>query len=117
MQQLEHDHQSALFEWATLNQGRWPELDMMYAIPNGGHRNIQTAARLKREGVKRGVLDINLDVPRFGFHGLRIELKVGRNKPTREQLQWIERLTDHGYLAVVCWGWESARAQIEAYLK
>lgn len=123
MNQIEHNHQVALFQWASISEGRYPELTMLYAIPNGGHRDIRVAAKMKKEGVKRGVLDINLDVARFGFHGLRIELKAPyekgqpRTKPTKEQSKWIEKYAENGYLSVVCWGWESARDQIEAYLK
>ena len=113
----EHLHQAALFSWAAVAKASLPELDMLFAVPNGGHRHPATGRRLKAEGVKPGVPDIFLDVPRGEWHGLRLELKVGRNKPTKAQVDWMERLSNHGYLAVVCWGWESARDQIQAYLR
>ena len=58
----EHLHQKALFEWADRMEGAWPELRLMYAIPNGGLRTKAQAGKLKAEGVKPGVPDIHLPV-------------------------------------------------------
>lgn len=112
----EHDEQVALFEWAALHAGRCPELGLMFAIPNGGKRDPVTAVRLRDEGVKPGVPDICLPVARQGWHGLFIELKWGRNKPSEPQLDWLARLTEQGYLAVVAWGWQEAAEVIRDYL-
>ena len=32
----EHDDQCALFQWADMMAQQYPELDLMFAIPNGG---------------------------------------------------------------------------------
>ena len=112
----EHAEQAALFRWAEFARSRLPELVLLHAIPNGGHRHKATAARLKAEGVKRGVPDLCLPVARNGAHGLYIELKSERGKPTPEQLGWIRALRRQGYAAEVCRGWESARSMIEHYL-
>lgn len=112
----EHDEQVALFQWAALQVGRIPELGLLFAIPNGGKRDLVTAVMLQREGVKAGVPDTCLPVARQGWHGLFIELKWGRNKPTEHQLEWLERLTAEGYLAVVCYGWQEAVDVIKDYL-
>jgi hypothetical protein len=92
----EHAEQAALFRWAEFARSRLPELALLHAIPNGGHRHKATAARLKAEGVKRGVPDVCLPVPRGGAHGLYIELKTERGKPTPEQLGWIRALRGRG---------------------
>ncbi|QNU68698.1 VRR-NUC domain-containing protein [Ruminiclostridium herbifermentans] len=94
-----------------------PELDLMYHIPNGGKRDIATAKRLKAEGVKAGVPDICLPVPRGVYHGLYIELKAGENKTTRKQNEWLEALDNNGYFTAVCYGWEEASKVITNYLK
>ena len=114
--QDEHAEQAALFRWAEFARSRLPELALLHAIPNGGHRHKATAARLKAEGVKRGVPDVCLPVARNGAHGLYIELKTERGKPTPEQLGWIRALRRQGYAAEVCRGWEQARSMIEHYL-
>lgn len=112
----EHNEQVALFNWARYQEKVIPELKMLYAIPNGGHRHKRTAARLKAEGVKAGVLDINLDVARGIYHAMRIEMKWNKNKPTKEQKKWIKRYTEQGFLALVFWNWEDAREAILQYL-
>ena len=112
----EHDEQVALFEWAALHAGRCPELGLMFAIPNGGKRDPVTAVRLRDEGVKPGVPDVYLPVARQGWHGLFIELKWGKNKTTDRQNEWLDRLMEQGYLAVVCYGWAEAVDVIMDYL-
>lgn len=120
----EDAHQVALFVWIGMNQGRIQDLRKVYAVPNGGHRSKAVAAKLKAQGVKAGALDLNLDVARRGYHGLRIELKRPANKLlghragtlSEEQKERIADLTADGYLAVVCYGWEHARDTLVEYL-
>lgn len=114
----EHQEQCTLFEWAAWQEGFWPELRMMYAIPNGGKRDIRTAAMLKAEGVKPGVPDICLPVARAGLHGLYIEMKRRKGGlVSKAQEAWMRALMDQGYMCVVCRGWEQARETILEYLK
>ena len=76
----EHIEQALLFKWATFSSGKYPELEYMFAIPNGGYRHYRTAADLKSEGVKSGVPDIMLPVARGGYlnrNGMKItDVKV-----------------------------------------
>jgi hypothetical protein len=65
--------QTALFSWATWQEQLYPDLKWMYHVPNGGHRNKATAARLKAAGVKAGVPDVVLPAPKGIYHGLYIE--------------------------------------------
>ncbi len=121
----EHQEQVALFDWARRLEGRHPQLGLMFAIPNGGLRNKIVAAKLKREGVKAGVPDIFLPVPKFikGWgasdwsHGLFIEMKIKPNKPTKNQLYWMGRLEAEGYETAVCYSWIEAKDKIINYLK
>ena len=109
----EHWEQSQLFAWAEDR----PELKLMYAIPNGGHRDIRVAVKLKAEGVKPGVPDICLPVARGAWHGLYIELKRREGgKVSAEQTAWIEALIREGYCAAICRGWEDAVRVIMGYL-
>jgi hypothetical protein len=112
----EHDEQAALFEWAAWQSNITPELKMLYAIPNGGHRHKAVAAKMKAEGVKAGVLDIHLPVARNGFIGLWIEMKFANNKPSDKQSWWIENLRNQGHFVRVCWNSSEAQATIEEYL-
>lgn len=112
----ESQEQKALFQWAALAEQKYPELRLMHHVPNGGLRDARTAVNLKREGVKRGVPDISLPVPRGKYHGLYIEMKVGKNKLTKEQQQWFKSLEEEGYATHVCYSWLEAREVIEKYL-
>lgn len=74
----EHKIQCAFIEWSKWNCGKYPELELLYAIPNGGKRSIITAVRLKAEGAKAGIPDICLPVGRKGFNSLYLEFKNGK---------------------------------------
>ena len=123
----EHQEQVLLFQWASLNEAIYPELKNLFAVPNGGKRPQKrgsngkmyspTAVRLKAEGLKAGVPDVFLDVPKGNYHGLRIEMKYGKNTTTPEQKNWIERLSKYGYYVAICHSFEEAQSIILAYLK
>ena len=110
--------QATLFNWAKMQSWKYPELALMFHIPNGGKRGKAEAGRFKCEGVKAGVPDIFLPVPRGGYHGLFIEMKRTKGgKLSEEQKQWQRDLKEQGYEAVVCKGWEAAAAEIAYYLE
>ncbi|MBE7042939.1 MAG: VRR-NUC domain-containing protein [Ruminococcaceae bacterium] len=112
----ESNEQVSLFEWCEYSSGKYPELQLLFHVPNGGYRSKATAGRMKAEGVKAGVPDLFLPVAKQGYHGLFIEMKAGKNKPTAHQMQWLEHLSQQGYLAVVCYGWEDAAKALTEYL-
>jgi hypothetical protein len=114
---LEHQSQVALFEWAAENEAKYPDLRWLFAVPNWiGTRTKKHGARLKAEGRKPGVLDVWLPVKRGEFPGLVIELKVGNNRPTAEQKEWIEHLKAQGWCVLVAWSSDDAIQWIIAYL-
>lgn len=84
-------------------------------MPNGGERHPATAIRLKKEGVKRGILDITVAVPAQGFHGLYIEMKRPGNHPTPEQEEMIALLQWQGYKTAVCYDAQEAQDVISEY--
>lgn len=114
--QSEHGAQTALFRTVAMHEAQRPELALLFAIPNGGKRDKITAAKLKAEGVKAGVPDLMLPVARGGYHGLFIELKVGDNRPSKSQKEWIAHLLNQGYDCAVCWEWTQAMEILLAYL-
>lgn len=114
----EADEQKSLFKWAELMAWKYPELKMMFAIPNGGSRHIAEAVNLKKQGVKAGVPDILLPVARHNNHGMFIEMKRRTNgKISNVQEEWITDLMEQGYRVVICEGFDVARQAIEKYLK
>ena len=114
----EADEQRTLIEWATLQSGKYPELKLLFAIPNGEFRHMSTGKALKAMGVKAGVPDICLPVARGIYHGLYVELKRQKNSRTSdEQEGWLDALSRQGYLAIVCKGWHEASEVIMQYLR
>lgn len=119
----EHAEQVALFRWAALASAAHPDLRLLFAVPNGGARSKATAGRLKAEGVRAGVPDICLPVPRHGYGALYVELKrpwaPGRAKGALRPVQrdWLAALQEAGNAVAVAYGWIEARDVIEGYLQ
>lgn len=113
----EETEQKTIFQWAAWISGTLPDVQMLYAVPNGGKRPIQVARTMKATGQKPGVPDMCLPVARGGYHGLYIELKrIKGGKVSRDQAEWIQALTAQGYLAKVCLGSDQAIQLITDYL-
>jgi hypothetical protein len=114
----ESSEQIALFQWAEFAAGRYPELRLLYHIPNGGSRNAIEAHNLRLQGVKAGVPDICLPVPKGGYAALYIELKrKSKGRVSDAQRGWIEALKRAGNCALVCKGFDEARNTILEYLR
>lgn len=100
-------------------QLRYPEVyELIYHVPNGGHRVKAVAAKLKAQGVKAGIPDLVLPMARGGYFGLYIEFKatIDPAPVSSSQHACIKRLNDQGYLAVVCRGHFDAMECLRAYL-
>ena len=95
----------------------------IYAVPNfSGHygtklQRVIAGQKAKRSGRRKGVPDVIVDVARGTAHGLRIEFKVGSNKPAKEQDNWHAAMREHGYLVAVCTDAEQAISLLLDYLK
>lgn len=121
----ESQEQRALIEWAQMAQvpatipGVNPGekvADFLFAIPNGGARSKATAGKLKAEGVKAGVWDLQLALPVGRVPGLWVEMKAGKNTLSPEQREWRDRMQRVGFKCVVCWSWGAAKDAITEYL-
>lgn len=113
----EHQLQSAVIAWWDLACSSYglPPI-ALFAIPNGGARDVITGARLKAEGVRRGVVDLFLARPVGAYRGFFIEMKAGDNKPSPHQNEFIAYVKDAGYWTGVFWDSESAISAIKEYL-
>jgi hypothetical protein len=102
-------------------RARMPEVaDLIFHVPNGGHRVKAVAAKLKAQGVKAGIPDLVLPMARGGFFGLYIEFKATPPNDaaiSSSQHERIRKLNAQGYLAVVCRGHFDTMEQIRAYLR
>ncbi|BFI58241.1 hypothetical protein KD4_21860 [Yersinia pseudotuberculosis] len=114
--QEEMEEQAALIEWAdkTVIDGICIG-DYLIHIPNEGKRGPKAARDAKRLGLRKGVPDLFLALPRGGYAGLWIEMKSERGKVSVEQNQWITKLCDVGYQVEICFCYDSAKEIIESY--
>lgn len=117
----EHAEQCAVIAWADLQayDNEHKIGAFLFAIPNGGQRNKITAARLKAEGVRAGVPDLFLAIPRAPYSGLFIEMKRAKkslSKVSKEQRAKQELFERVGYEVATCYGAEEAIYKIKNYL-
>lgn len=113
----ESEEQQAVMEWAEAASGRWPELCLLYHIPNEGQRSMATGGRLRAEGLKSGVPDLCLPSAHGEYHGLYIEMKRTKgSKVTPEQKEWMAALEVEGYKTALCKGADAAIEIITDYL-
>lgn len=118
----EQGHQTAIFCWAQQSRAQYPELALLFAVPNGGTRHKAEAARMVAAGVKAGVPDIWLPVARGGFFSCIIELKrpksssKAKGRTSALQSPWVERLQAQGHYVRVCYGFEEAKDTLQWYL-
>lgn len=112
----EHTEGVRLMRALSYHLGGTPELRWFFHVPNGGWRNRTVAAKLKGEGLKPGVADYCLPVPRGGFNGLFLELKAGKGRASKEQKEFAEFVLAQGYKHVFVTGWEAAYAAVKDYM-
>lgn len=111
---LEYDMQATVFERAAMLAVLHPEYWLLFAVPNDMVRPGQRVT----PGLKAGVPDLFWPVARGGYHGMFIELKVGRNQLSPEQQTWIDRLEMEGFFCVVIRNDpEAVVAEMESYRK
>lgn len=138
MRYLEDAEQKAFFEWCRLPSilKKYPQLEFIYSSQSGmKFNNAIAGARAKSLGMRKGVPDICLPVPRwrycpnqcgakrFIYAGLYIEMKrpavkgASKGRASKEQNEMIDFLNAQGYKAVVCYGATQAIECVQEYLK
>lgn len=113
----EEAEQIHLMQWCTWAQNKYPELEAIYHVPNEGKRSAVTGGKLRQMGLRSGVPDICLPVPKGEYIGLYIELKKVGGRLTDNQAVWLEMLERYGHCVAVCYGAEDAETVITAYLE
>lgn len=61
---------------------------LLFAVPNGGSRNVIEAANLKKQGVTSGVADVVLLIPKKGYASLCLEFKTQKGIQSDEQKEF-----------------------------
>lgn len=102
--------------WCFHREWKYPDLKWIHHCPNGGKRQTREAARLKAQGVKPGVSDLHLPIPKGAYVGLYIEMKYNTGTIEPEQKEWIKAMKAAGHFACVCYGYDYAVKVIEEYV-
>lgn len=111
----EHLIQSSFFDEVRLRRRLDKRWSLIFAIPNGEHRHIAAAKRLKAEGVEPGIPDVFVAVPSSGYSGLWLEFKAPGKYPSPEQKGKIEMLREAGYMVEVVRDAEKAIQIVKDY--
>lgn len=113
MKHLESRLQIECVRWFKL---QYPQYKLMlFAVPNGGKRNLREAIFMKNEGVVAGVSDLILLIGRKGFNSLCIEMK-NKTMQTLNQKTWQVNAELNGNKYVVCRSFDEFRKEIETYI-
>lgn len=119
-QKQHHDNeeariQSEFFKQVPLFFPTLPDR-LLFAVPNGGSRHKIEAANMKRQGVKRGVADVILQVPKKGYASLCLEFKTPTGKQSDEQKEYQRQVEMAGSKYVVVRSVEQAIRIVQKYL-
>jgi len=87
------------------------------ASAGGVHTSYKQAKKMVATGYVKGFPDLFIYEARGNYHGLAIELKTHKGSTSLHQRAWIQELTNRGYKAVVCKGYDSALQTIDSYFK
>ena len=88
----------------------------IYHVRNGVKLPPREAGRQKSQGILNGVPDLQLDIPRCGYHGLRMELKYNDGQLSSDQVKRIKILLREGYRVTVQRHYNDAIKEIEKYV-
>lgn len=106
----------AYVAWTLRLKHRVPELARGFHPANGEERAAKTGEKLRRMGVRPGVLDWHLPCARGPYGGLWLEFKRKGAKPSPWQQYEIEQLRAEGYCVAVFTDWELAAQYTLDYL-
>jgi hypothetical protein len=111
----EYSEQCVVFDW--LKYCKLEGANLAFSSLNGVRLPIGLAVKAKKAGMKPGVPDIFVPVPRGIYHGLFVEMKREKNgRLSPEQVDWIAELEQQGYKVVIAYGAKEAIDAIKEYL-
>ena len=111
----EHDIQETVFAYCHgLPANLDKRLSMLFVIANGAWKG---RGRMEAGMVESaGIPDLMLPVPVHSFHGLFLELKTAKGRPSAKQKAWQKKLRENGYASEIVYGADAAIDIIELYL-
>lgn len=89
----------------------------IYHITNEGTASKTRGKMLKAIGLRAGVSDYFVMRAMNQWHGLYIEMKDDKKKPTKTQIEFMEKAQSEGYKTVVAYSAKEAIDAIYDYLE
>lgn len=106
------DHlQHAVMEYLRM---QYPDTLAIH-VPNEGKRSPFAQYKFKYLGGMQGIPDVIVFKQTATYAGLAIELKVKPNKPTKNQAEFLDRLSDSGWYATWVNSFDQAKNIIDQY--
>jgi hypothetical protein len=114
LEPTENSVQIAVIDWIKL-QHPWL-IGHTIHIANQRKTSIAMHSLLKNMGLLKGASDLFIAWPTSKYYGLFIEIKTKRGRVTEKQKEFLERMTNVGYFAVVAYGCDEVIYFIKNYL-
>ena len=111
----EGDIQADFFDKVKLFFPHIPD-KLLFAVPNGGSRHKIEAKNMKRQGVKPGVSDVILLIPKKGFASLLMEFKTQSGRQSDEQKEFQRQAEMCGSKYVIVRSVKDALSAMKDYL-
>jgi hypothetical protein len=118
--QRERREQTHVVNWF---RNKYPDT-LLVASANGGRRDKNVGALMKKEGVLAGMPDLTVYTAKRGYHGLFIEFKPTPETHTKKkatlsilQKERCAKLNAEGYYALGCWGLNEAIKVMDWYME
>jgi len=103
-------------QWAKIHPVIKQYFKCILHFPNEGKRTSRFGAKLKSMGMRKGVVDLFIAVPKRGYGGAWIELKSAKGIVKPEQKQFLEDMAAQNFYTSVCWSIEEAITCLSWYL-
>ena len=107
---IEESIQVACVKWFRL---QYPNL-VIFAVPNGGSRNLYEAKNMKESGTLAGVAD--LVIVGNGGKVLFVEMKAGKNKQEDSQILFQNKVEKLGHKYIICRSREQFMKEVDLWV-
>lgn len=104
--------QKAVIEWVRLHSFL---RDKVIHIPNEGKRTGRYGKSLKDMGMRAGVSDLFIALPRHGYGGAWIELKSKHGILSEDQKKFLNDMAIQCYFTAVCYSLDETIKIIDGY--
>lgn len=103
--------------WSLACKGYGLDERVLFHVPNGGKRRKKEASILKAMGVRPGVPDLLLIVPRGNSVGLALEMKAPDGRVSKPQQEMQTLFLAANWATAIAWSTQDGIDSICRYLK